>query len=171
MPLINTVNPEDAENQTKATYDMMLNVCGEIPKPLELFSVSPGLLKLRHNLLEYYMFSNLGSSLLAFIRQLTSTNCESEACSMFNARLLKAGGLTDSALKAVQKDTDKAPLEEKEKKLLSFVLSAVSNPESTSQSDIDQLRELGWKDQEIFEAVHQGADMVLVSNMMKIFKM
>jgi len=168
MSLINTVNPE---NETKETYDMLLNMCGEIPKPLELFSVSPGLLKLRRNLLEYYISSNLGSSLLTFIRHLISTNCESGACSIFNAGLLKAGGMTDSDLGAIQKDTDKAPLEDKEKKLLSFVLSAVNDPDNTSQTDIDQLREMGWKDQEIFEAVHQGTDMVLVGNMMKIFKM
>ncbi len=171
MSLINTVSPENAENETKETYDMMLNLCGEVPKPLELFSVSPGLLKLRRNLLEYYISLNLGSSLLTFIRQLTSTNCGAGACSRFNARLLKAGGVTDSDLKAIQKDSDKAPLEDKEKKLLSFVLSAVNDPESTEQTDIDELRELGWKDQEIFEAVHQGADMVLVGYMMKIFKM
>jgi len=171
MPLIDTVKPEKAENQIKDTYDMLLNLAGEIPKSLELFSVSPGLLRLRRKLLEYYLSSNLNPSLLTFIRYLTSENCNSGACARFNAGLLKGNGMSDTDLETVQQNPENAPLGDKEKKLLAFVLNAVADPESTSQADIDELRKLGWNDQEIFEAAHQGADMVLVGNLMKIFHM
>jgi len=79
--------------------------------------------------------------------------------------------MSDTDLETVQQNPENAPLGDKEKKLLAFVLNAVADPESTSQADIDELRKLGWNDQEIFEAAHQGADMVLVGNLMKIFHM
>ena len=37
-----------------------------------------------------------------------------------------------------------------------FVLKAVKTPEAVQQNDIDGLRELGWNDKDIFDAVAHG---------------
>jgi len=171
MSTLNLVKPENAKNEVKETYDMLLNRVGEIPKPLELWSVSPDLLVHRRKLLEHYIASDLSTSLLAFIRYLSSISCESGVCATFNAGLLKAGGLTDRELELVNDSTDNAKLEDKEKKMLAFVMAAIKDPDFATQEKVDELRQLGWNDRQIFEATHQGADMLLVGKMMKIFRM
>ncbi|MEN8210092.1 MAG: hypothetical protein ABFR31_00120 [Thermodesulfobacteriota bacterium] len=171
MSLINTVSPENAESVVKETYDMMMDLTGEIPEPIELWSASPGLLKHRRDLLEYYLSSGLSTALLAFIRYIAASMNHSGACSLFNARLLQSGGMTDANLEAIQKDASSAPLDDKEKKMLTFVLKVVKDSDNATQEDVDELRELGWSDKQIFDAVHQGVDMILVGKMMNIFKM
>jgi len=58
-----------------------------------------------------------------------------------------------------KENTANAPLDDKEKALLLFVLKALENPHSVTAEGVENLRELGLSDQQIFDAVNSGATM------------
>ena len=67
-------------------------------------------------------------------------------------------------------DPSQASLEDKDKRLLLFVLKSIQTPEAVTQDDVDALRDLGWSDTDIFDAVAHGTNMIGASIMMKAFK-
>ena len=71
---------------------------------------------------------------------------------------------------AMQADPNEAPLDPKNKALLLFVLKACDDPHSVTADDMDRLRNLGWADQDIFEAVAHGARMVGTNIIFDTFK-
>ena len=80
-------------------------------------------------------------------------------------------GQSTERLEQVKSDPAKASLDEKEKAMLLFVLKAVDDPDAVGAEDVDKLRELGWTDKDLVEAVHYGADMVRHGIVFKTFKM
>lgn len=170
MSLIELVRPDEAEGEIKQTYDRFIQGAGQIPKPVEMFSVSPGLFKIKAETVGYYGRTNLSFPLRTLIRYLTAEDCNHGACIRFNSDLLKRQGMTDEELELVKSRPDQAPLEENENQLLAFVIRAVKNPESVTEDDLENLRESGWNDRDIFEAVNHGADMISSSILMKVFQ-
>ncbi|MBW1793950.1 MAG: hypothetical protein JRJ38_05875 [Deltaproteobacteria bacterium] len=45
----------------------------------------------------------------------------------------------------------------------------VKTPGDVEQADVDRLRDLGWRDQDIFDAAYHGASMVSSSTVYKAF--
>jgi alkylhydroperoxidase family enzyme len=122
--------------------------------------------------MDYFMnHPTLEFTLLTLIRFLVSPECGYDYCIDFNRNLLKRMGMEDDEIESVRSDPEKAPLEEKEKALLLFVLKAIKSPESTEQKDVDALHDLGWNDSDIYDAAFHGARMMGMSTMFNAFKM
>ena len=172
MPIIQTVTPEKAEGETKKIYDMMLQNIGVVPTPMQLVSISPAILNLSWNLLQYYsQHPNLGFALLSSIRFLVAEHLNYAFCTDFNKNILKKQGLSDEDIEEMIKDPLNVPLEEKEQVMLDFVVKAIKSPDNVEQQDMDQLHDMGWTDRDILDALAHGTNMVGSSILMKTFKM
>jgi len=64
-----------------------------------------------------------------------------------------------------------APLEDRERLLVAFVMKAIKTPELVTEEDMESLRREGWNDSDILDAVMQGTVMVSTNTLMKAFKM
>ena len=171
MALIKTVAPADAEGDIEQAYSVFLKAVGVVPKPFEMLSVSPELMKIQGQVLRYYMnHPTLGFPLLTLIRFLISQEYNYQFCIHFNQNLLKMQGMEEGEIEEVVSEPDKAPLEEKDKAMLLFVLKAIKSPDAVDKADVDGLHGLGWTDKDIFDAVHHGAGMIAPSVMMAAFK-
>ena len=172
MPIIQTVTPEKAEGETKKIYDMMLQNIGVVPTPMQLVSISPAILNLSWDLLQYYsQHPNLGFALLSSIRFLVAEHLNYAFCTDFNKNILKKQGLSDEDIEEMIKDPLNVPLEEKEQVMLDFVVKAIKSPDNVEQQDMDQLHDMGWTDRDILDALAHGTNMVGSSILMKTFKM
>jgi alkylhydroperoxidase family enzyme len=80
-------------------------------------------------------------------------------------------GMTEEDIEKMVADPSLAPLEDKDRALLSFVTEAIKDPDAVGQEDMDHLRDLGWADSDILEAMAHGANMVASGILMKTFKM
>ena len=69
------------------------------------------------------------------------------------------------------RDPLKAPLEDKDRAMLGFVMKGIKSPDSVEQQDMDQLHDMGWADRDILDAMAHGTNMVGASILMKTFKM
>jgi len=79
-------------------------------------------------------------------------------CAGGHSRLLVVEfGHTEDDVKAMRDGKSSGGWSEKELALINHARSAVSDPGSITQGDVDALRELGWSDQEIVEGTLMAA--------------
>ncbi len=170
MFILNHVKPEDATGKMAEAYALFPPEI-PVPEPLVMMSASPDLASLQSNIIRYFRSQEgLDLGLLAMIRYLVASEYDYQFCINFNAGLLqRAGGMSAADLADLRAHPEKAPLEESQKEMLLFVLKAVKTPEKVTKADVAKLHELGWTDQNIFDAVYHGASMVALSLMFKAF--
>jgi alkylhydroperoxidase family enzyme len=104
------------------------------------------------------------------IRYLAANEYNYQFCINLNAGILKmAGGFSEEDLEALRANPENAPLEDFQKAMLLFVLKVVKTPEAVQESDVEALREMGWTDQDIFDAAFHGTAMIGASKLYKAF--
>lgn len=172
MPIIKTVTPEQAEGKVKDLY-AMFDQLGTVPLPFQMHSSSEELLEHRANLIGYWMtHPTLNPGLMALVRMIISEKLDYYYCLSLNTEILKMVGVMDEdAAAKVLADPASAPLGDKDKAMLLFVLKAVLTPQEVTAQDTQALRDLGWSDRDILDATAHGAGMVADGIMFNAFKM
>jgi alkylhydroperoxidase family enzyme len=171
MALIQTIPPEKAEGKLAELYKEVEQIFGMVPNNVRMLGVSPAILENQLQMVEHYMgHPALSMPFLAMVRMLVSKACNSPYCQNLNSRLLTQAGVSQDQIEAMRADPAQAPLSEKEKALLLFVLKATGDLHSVVAKDMDHLRSLGWADVDIFEAVAHGARMVGTNIIFDTFK-
>jgi len=171
MALITLTPPEKAEGQLAELYASAEHFFGMVPNNVQLLGVSPAILENQLYAAQYFMkHPTLSAPLLSMIRMLVSKACKSQYCDSFNVGLLTKFGFKSDQIQEARSDPQKAPLGEKEKALLLFVLKATDNPHAVTSGDLDKLRALGWSDVDIFDAVAHGARAVSTNIIFDVFK-
>jgi hypothetical protein len=167
---LKTVKPEEATGKVAEAYSVFPKGI-PVPAPLVLMSASPDLLHLQSQIVRHYMtHTKLDMGFLAIIRYLAASEYNYEFCIKLNTGILKmAGGFSDSELEELKKNPENAPLEDSQKALLLFVLKVVKAPEEIKETDVEGLREMGWSDQDIFDASFHGTSMIGMSKLFKAF--
>jgi alkylhydroperoxidase family enzyme len=173
MSLITTVPVDAATGKVQEVYAPMLEATSMVPRPLQMLSASPDLLEIYNRNLWYYLrHPTLSFALLAHIRVLASIECGFPYCIELNSGFLKQRlGLTEEQLRTLRSDPAQAPLEEKDRAMLLFVLEALRAPEDVSREDVAALHDLGWTDRDILDATQHGAGMVATGILFNAFKM
>jgi hypothetical protein len=172
MPLIQIQEPDIAQGQAKEIYDAMLKNVGVIPAPLQLASASPKMMNTVWESIQYYSkHPHLGFGLLSSIRYLVARRYDYAFCTGFNKNILKMQGLSDADIESMEKDPAQAPLDDKDRAMLAFVMKAIDAPDTVEKADIDDLKGLGWTDADIMDALVHGTNMIGSSILMKAFKM
>ena len=72
---------------------------------------------------------------------------------------------------ALSKDPNSAKLDKKQKTMLLFILKAVKTPHDTTTKEIDALKKLGWSDQDIFEGVKAGTNVIVATLLIDALKL
>jgi hypothetical protein len=112
----------------------------------------------------------LNPNFQAFLRMLVSIKQECAFCINMNTGMLLNSGFTMEQIEATKANPETMPLPEKEKALILFVLKIINNSNSTEEGDMIKLRDLGWQDSEILEAVFAGTNQVASDMMFNAFK-
>ena len=171
MALIETTPPERAEGKLAELYAETEQMFGMVPNNVRMLGVSPAILENQLQFAGYYMgHPTLSIPFLAMVRMLVSKACNSPYCQGLNTGLLMKAGLSKEQIDAIKSDPMKAPLTDKEKALLLFVLKATATPHAVVSEDLDRLRSLGWTDVDIFDAVAHGSRMVGTNIIFDAFK-
>ena len=172
MQLIDSIVPEKASGQVAEIYSDIAKVFGRVPNAMQIYSASPALLAQQWQATGYYFtHPKLSRPLLATIRLLVSEENKCAYCIGFNAGMLvNMAGWTPEQVTATKRDAGAAPLPEKEKALLRFVLKVVNRREAATRAEIDALIGLGWTQADILDAVAHGARNVSVDIVFNAFQ-
>jgi alkylhydroperoxidase family enzyme len=172
MALIQTIAPEEAEGKVKEIYGFMQENIGITPAPMQLASASPWMLEMVWQSIQYFtQHPKLGFGLLSTIRYLVAQQYDYAFCTGFNRKMLEMQGLTDEDIQKMESDPLQAPLDDKDRAMVSFVMKAIKSPDTIQEQDMDELHDHGWKDSDILDAMAHATNMVASSIMMKTFKM
>ncbi|MCP3922649.1 MAG: hypothetical protein GY714_08700 [Desulfobacterales bacterium] len=172
MALIETVKVNDAQGIIKDGYKMFMENVGIVPKPMEMMSVSPALFEMGLKRIEYYSnHPKLSFPLLAHIRYLAAHSLDYGFCMDFNKEVLKKLGVEEDQFKEMETDPSKSMLEKHDSAMLSFVVKSIKSPNSVTEGDIKALKDLGWEDLDMVDALSQGVSMIDHSIMMQVFQM
>jgi len=172
MSIISTVSPVLAEGKVAELYGQIQQMMGRVPNAFQLYSSSPALLEQQMQQIAYFMrHPTLSFPLLAMVRMLVSQHNDCQYCVGFNeGMLIQMAELTPEQVAATRRNPTDAPLPDKDKAMLLFVLKATKTPKSVDKSDLEQLRALGWSDGDIMDAVYHGARNVAVDIVFNAFK-
>jgi len=172
MSIIQTVAPEQATGKVAQIYTQLEQRFGRVHQGFQLYSASPDLMEQIYQQNAYYMqHPTLGFALLAMIRMLVSEQNDCAYCIGFNeSMLINRGVMTVDQVAATRHDPAAAPLDEKDKAMLLFVLKGTKAPKSIGTADLDALRALGWTDRDIMDALYHGARNAAVDIMFDAFK-
>lgn len=84
--------------------------------------------------------------------------------------MLKKLGNDDDTIRAMESDPSKSMLEENEGAMLDFVIRSMKKPASITAADITRLKDLGWDERDMVDALAQGVSMIDHSIMMQVFQ-
>jgi uncharacterized peroxidase-related enzyme len=172
MPLITTTPPQQAEGKTAEVYRDIENKFGFIPNAIQLDSINPNHMA-RHweGIQESITHQSLSPKLFALIRLLVSEATDCDYCVGFNAGILmQMHGMSDEDIARVKQAPEQAPLDEKERALLLFVMKAIGDSNGITGQDIEALKQLGCSEREVFDALAHGAWQVAGDIMLNAFK-
>jgi len=111
----------------------------------------------------------LSPELLTCIRFAAATHFDNIACISFNSSLLKRQGVTDQELDNLLNDPMQAPLEDKDKAMLSFVIKAIKG--RVADDELERLQRLGFADSDILDAISHGFSIFAPGRMLRFLKM
>jgi len=160
--LTNIVLPENATGVVAQNYNRVKELLGYIPASCEVMSINPFIQTRSLDYIDTIItHETLSGKLFAMIRMLVSNESDCKYCVDFNeAMLMNAFGVTQEQINNMKKDPSLAPLDEKEKALLLFVLKSTKDSLSTTPEDVALLKEKGCSELEIYDATYHGANMV-----------
>lgn len=166
--LVKTATRETARGDVKEGFKRFEQRGLPMPDPLLLYTASPGYFSIMLQRNTYFStHPTLSAELLAHIRYFVSSRLEFGFCRLFNKSLLEKMGMTAADFKAMGNDPEKCLLEDREKKMLVFVLGAMADPEGVE--DLENLHGEGWTDADILDALVQGVGMMDHALLMRIF--
>lgn len=172
MGLIQPVDPSQAQGEIKQAFDFFEKAIGTIPTPMALYSVSPDIFKIQMQSLNYFMHHpTLSFALLSSIRYLVAKAYDHQFCTRLNKDFLKKQGLTDADVQKMTENPEDAPLDDKDRAMLTFVVKAVKSPDAVAQADMDRLHAAGWSDRDALDAMMHAGTMIVSSVVMKTFKL
>ncbi|MBU0632526.1 hypothetical protein KKA17_07765 [bacterium] len=172
MPLIHTIEPQDATGELAKIYEMITSMRGNVGNNAKLFSTSPELLRQQMEFIKYYMkHPTLSMELLASIRILVSSGEDCQFCIDYNTgMLINMAKWTFEQVSAMRQDPKSANLPKREIAVLLFVIKAVRNAHGINADDMDTLREMDWSDGDILDALNHGTRMLAIDIIFNAFK-
>ncbi|UCG38981.1 MAG: hypothetical protein JSV00_01745 [bacterium] len=171
MSLLEIPGPDAAVGEIRDLYQGFLDSVGMIPPPLLMLGTSPGLQSIQAQVIRYYRErSNLSPLLMGLVRYLTAAALGMPSCVAFNAKVLQAQGLSREQIDGLMESPSAAPLDERDGWLLALAVKAVRAPDTISESHIAKLRDLGWSDADILDALYLASMMVGLGTVMRALK-
>jgi len=165
---------KDATGEVKAIYDQVQGAFGMVPAPILQHSTSSANLKALWAQFGAMHNANFSDQLQAMMRMSVSSApaLDCDYCVGFNeGMLINMFKMDMKELNAVKKDPHAATsLNEKDKKMLIFMVESTTKPKEVNKAQIDELRKLGWSDKDIFDGLKMATQMVAMTLMVDTLK-
>ncbi|WP_320170144.1 hypothetical protein [Maridesulfovibrio sp.] len=169
MLMINCATRENAEGKTGEFYARIPESL-DIPTPVQVMSASAGIFERHAGIIEYFgNHENLEFPILASIRYMAASLKGYTPCIDFNSKLLISAGLEEAELETIVNNPLQAPFEKKECLLLGFVRKGILSPETINREDLQALKDEGWTEEDLVDALYHAASMDIAGTLSKAF--
>jgi uncharacterized peroxidase-related enzyme len=170
MSLIKTIDTKSATGDVAAIYEQVQKQMGMVPNGLKAFSTSTHRLKAQVAEIGYYMaHPTLSAPLTAAIRYIVAREYDCPYCVVVNGGMLKQAGWSEEVVDSLPQNPGAAQLEAKDKAMLLAAIKAVRTPKEFGESDMQELRALGWADGDILDAVAHATNSMAFDRILAAF--
>ncbi|WP_308387709.1 hypothetical protein [Acidithiobacillus sp. AMEEHan] len=171
MALLQVTSPENAQGELAELYAQITQAFGGVPEGLQLFGVSPALLRGQWQNLQYFgQHPRISANFFALLRYLLSEEGHCAFCIGFNEALLLNAGFSKEDIAKARTTPAQGPLSTAENALLDYALKAIHAPHSVGEAEIASLHTQGWSDQDLFDAVAHGAQHQAIDILFETFR-
>ena len=171
---IPVVDESEATGEIAAAYQYFRDQTGrqDVPGILQCFSFDPALLRQMVDMSSTLLFAD--GYLTRLQKEMIATwISQQNACpyclDSHGFFLLVHGAFEEVAQKLIGGDIDGAAISDAERQLLLYVGKINGESFKATKEDVEQLRALGWSDNQIAEAVHVAAMMGLCNRVANAF--
>jgi len=155
MPFLPVLPEEQASAEVRNIYEYVTRRWGFLPNYFQALGHDAQLLQDQVNLYTNAMIEERG--LPKIVKEQIATVVSginmSSYCLPAHLEILGRMGMDKSLSRRLSIDYKSAPLDPKVMELLKFCEKLTTNPGDMRRADIEKLRELGWNDAAIFDAV------------------
>jgi uncharacterized peroxidase-related enzyme len=152
MSFIRTIPESEAAGEVKEIYDSEKATKGYLPNYAKLFCHRPKVMKAWRNLIRS-IIENTDTRRYELVTLAAAGKLHSSYCMLAHGSVLKDKFYNSEQLNEIITNSDSPLLSPIEKAMMKFAEKIVIDATSINQDDIDVLRNLGLKDEEIFEIV------------------
>jgi uncharacterized peroxidase-related enzyme len=156
MPFINIIPENQAPAEVKQMYEANQNEKGYIPNYCRVFSHQPKVLAAWGNLLGSIR-SNMETRRYELVTIAAARALKSSYCMLAHGSVLLDRFYTPEQLTLIAKDYHTAGLTPAEVAMMAYAEKVVRDATGIAQADIDELREYGFSDAEIFDITTAAA--------------
>ena len=152
MSFISTIPESESAGEVKKMYDSENATRGYVPNFAKVFCHRPKVMGAWRNLIRS-IIENMDTRRYELVTLAAAGKLHSSYCMLAHGSVLKDKFYSPEQLNEIIKNPDSPLLTPIEKAIMRFAENIVIDATSITQKDIDVLRNLGLKDEEIFEIV------------------
>jgi len=144
---------------------------GQVPPHFELFAtINPTRFKMFLEEINYLAtHEHINPDFFALLRYYVATQNNFVYCIQFNQALLLSKGYTLEQLNALVNFKEELPLDSKHQALFVEAVNALDDPAHFTVETLEKLKQLGWSDADIYDAVDHGAFLFKFSKILKAY--
>ncbi len=113
---------------------------------------------------------HINPDFFAMLRLHIANREEFSYCKSFNTKLLLARRYDKKSLKELKEDIGAIPLDAKHKLLAKNAVKAIYQAEEFCIDDIEELKNLGWSDSDIYDAIDHAAFLFKFTRIIQAYK-
>jgi len=156
MPYLQTVPPEDAAGETKTMYDKDLAAQGYVANYTRAFSRRPEVLQ-GWLALKNAITSGMDPRLYELVTVAAATAIRSSYCSLVHGQILAASYYPANKVASIAGDEAGEALDAADAAVVRLARKVTEEAERVTQEDIDELRDLGFSDDDVFNIILAAA--------------
>jgi uncharacterized peroxidase-related enzyme len=154
MPFVNEIEEAQADAHLREIYRKIENNLGFLPHYFKTLGAKPAAIEAQLQLNEAIMGDGALSKVVKEQMGLVVSGINSSLyCVMFHMELLQRFGVEKALARKLTTDYENAAVESKVKALLRFADKLTRHPDDIEESDTDALKQAGWDDAAVREAV------------------
>ncbi len=172
MAYIKLCNYEEMIPEIKEKAKPILEKTGKLGEIFELLALDKDLYFATDMMVQNFLLkeTRLSYNIKERIALLVSLENGCKMCVDVHKNIAKMLGMSEAQVEETLQGVDAIATDEKEKALLRLALKAASKENyKTTQADIDALKDLGWSELEILEAVRVAAYFNYINTLSNVF--
>jgi uncharacterized peroxidase-related enzyme len=156
MPYLPTVPPEEAAGEVKMMYDKDLAAQGYVTNHTRAFSRRPEVLQ-GWLALKNAITSGMDPRLYELVTVAVATAIRSSYCSLVHGQILATSYYPADTVASIADDETAEVLDAADATVVRFARKVAEEAEKVTQEDIDELRDHGFSDDDVFNIILAAA--------------
>ena len=156
MAFIHLIAPDAAEDETAAMYDRAKEGFGYIPNLVKAFSHRPEVMDGWNDLLDSIK-AHMDVRRYELVTIAAAKELNSSYCMVAHGSILLRDHFDAGELQAIIDSPQNSPLDDADRAIMRFTAKVVRDASSIEQANVDELREHGLSDAEIFDVAAAAA--------------